>query len=489
MARQGEQIPLTAPDVRRLGLVMAAVLAAVLILTGLIVADDWSRTGARVTSPEREGVTGQPTDGLVIEQGYAVPFAYLSGLTFDLAPVGGGLDGGMTVEVLSASGEALASVDVSLNSLSGNTFSLSFEMPLPVQGEMTLRLTFADPEGSGRLPALYMGSHENAGRVSVTADQLDHLTVQGTPVSGRLCARLDGYSPCGVMRWYWPIAALLTLLTALWGYGAAYLLERGRRTRLLWIIEAMRHYDFLIRQLVSRDFNTKYRQSLLGVVWSFLNPLLTMTVQYIVFSTLFSTSIDNFPVYLLTGIVLFNFFSEACTLGLESIVSNGSLINKVYMPKYIYPFSRTLSSLINMLITLIPLLMLMLFTGTPITWSLLLMPIDLLLLFGFTLGLTLLLCTLNVFFRDTRFLWSVLVLLWTYLTPLFYPESIIPFGLRTVYRMNPMYQFITFLRAIAMEGTAPTPANLLGCLIASAGMLLLGSWVFHRHQDHFVFHL
>ncbi|MBR6029821.1 MAG: ABC transporter permease [Clostridia bacterium] len=251
----------------------------------------------------------------------------------------------------------------------------------------------------------------------------------------------------------------------------------------------MRHYDFLIRQLVSRDFNTKYRQSLLGVVWSFLNPLLTMTVQYIVFSTLFSTSIDNFPVYLLTGIVLFNFFSEACTLGLESIVSNGSLINKVYMPKYIYPFSRTLSSLINMLITLIPLLMLMLFTGTPITWSLLLMPIDLLLLFGFTLGLTLLLCTLNVFFRDTRFLWSVLVLLWTYLTPLFYPESIIPFGLRTVYRMNPMYQFITFLRAIAMEGTAPTPANLLGCLIASAGMLLLGSWVFHRHQDHFVFHL
>ena len=185
-------------------------------------------------------------------------------------------------------------------------------------------------------------------------------------------------------------------------------------------------YTFLLEQLVKRNFNTKYRQSVLGVLWSFLNPLMTMAVQYLVFSQLFRSDISHFPVYLLTGIILFSFFNECVTLGMDSIVLNGPLITKVAMPKLIYPLSRSISSFISLVISLVPLLGAMLLSGTPLTPALLLIPAAMVLLFLFSLGMSLILCTLNVFFRDTRFLWSVVSLLWTYATPIFYPISIIP---------------------------------------------------------------
>ena len=118
---------------------------------------------------------------------------------------------------------------------------------------------------------------------------------------------------------------------------------------------AIRKYRFLIRQLVSRDFKSKYKRSVFGVLWSFLNPLLTMFVQYIVFSNLFRFDIPYYPVYLLCGIIMFNYFSEACGMTLGSIVGNASLITKVYMPKYIYPLTRVLSSFVNLLISMVPL--------------------------------------------------------------------------------------------------------------------------------------
>ena len=191
----------------------------------------------------------------------------------------------------------------------------------------------------------------------------------------------------------------------------------------------------------------------------------------------------------MTGIVLFNYFSEATSLGLDSIVVNASLITKVYMPKYIYPLSRTLSSLINLLISLVPLLLMMLVTGVPLTKALLLTPLVILFVFTFSLGMSMLLATMNVFFRDTRFLWSVVVLIWTYLTPIFYPESIIPAQLIGLYHMNPMYQFIYFMRCITLGGIAPNPITYLYCTLGCVIPLLIGVWVFRKNQDRFVFYL
>ena len=248
-------------------------------------------------------------------------------------------------------------------------------------------------------------------------------------------------------------------------------------------------YGFLLEQLVKRNFNTKYRQSVLGVLWSFLNPLLTMAVQYVVFSTLFQSDISHFPVYLLSGIILFNFFNECVTLGMDSIVLNGPLITKVAMPKMIYPLSRSLSSLINLVISFLPLALVMLLSGTPLTPALLLVPLAAALTFLFALGMSLILCTLNVFFRDTRFLWSVVSLLWTYATPIFYPITIIPAAWQPVFRLNPMFQLIDLMRTIVIGGACPTWGQLGVCLACAVIPLALGVCIFRRNEDKFVFHL
>ena len=248
-------------------------------------------------------------------------------------------------------------------------------------------------------------------------------------------------------------------------------------------------YSFLLEQLVKRNFNTKYRQSVLGVLWSFLNPLMTMAVQYLVFSQLFRSDIACFPVYLLTGIILFSFFNECVTLGMDSIVLNGPLITKVAMPKMIYPLSRSISSLISLVISLVPLLGAMLLSGTPLGAPLLLIPAAILLTFFFALGMSLILCTLNVFFRDTRFLWSVVSLLWTYATPIFYPISIIPGAWQPLFRCNPMFQFIDFMRTLVLQGAWPSAGQWGACLACALLPLALGLIIFRRNEHKFVFHL
>ncbi|MBQ6233370.1 MAG: ABC transporter permease [Clostridia bacterium] len=258
---------------------------------------------------------------------------------------------------------------------------------------------------------------------------------------------------------------------------------------LVAVFTLMTRYGLLFRQLVSRDFKTKYKRSSLGLVWSFLNPLLTMAVQYVVFSTLFKSDIKNFPVYLLTGIVFFSFFSEAVTLGMTSITSNASLIKKVYVPKYIYPFTRVISSLINFLLALVPLFLVMLVTASPFHLSLVLLLFDILCFVGFIIGISLLLTTAMTFFQDTQFLWNVISMIWMYLTPLFYPESIIPRQIIGVYRLNPLYQFITFARICIIDGISPEPVMYLNCILSASLFLVLGVWVFRKYQDRFILYL
>ena len=167
-----------------------------------------------------------------------------------------------------------------------------------------------------------------------------------------------------------------------------------------------------------------------------------MMVQYIVFSQLFRSNIENFPVYLLSGIVLFSFFTESVGQGLTAILANASLITKVYVPKYIYPVTKVVSSSINLFISLIPLMIVVLLTGQRITKAILLIPFPLICLLIFCIGMTFMLCTSEVFFRDTQYLWGVATLAWTYATPLFYPENIIPDRFKFIQTYNPMYHYI-----------------------------------------------
>ena len=181
------------------------------------------------------------------------------------------------------------------------------------------------------------------------------LPALGMSSGNQLCIRLSGTRPSCAMLYYGIFAAVLVLFCVWESLFTARCAAAGRQNHLLRLQADVRRYGFLIEQLVRRNFNTKYRQSILGVLWSFLNPLLTMLVQYLVFSTLFRSAIDHFPVYLISGIIVFSFFTECVTLGMDAIVMNASLITKVAIPKLIFPFSRALSSLINFLISLLPL--------------------------------------------------------------------------------------------------------------------------------------
>lgn len=279
------------------------------------------------------------------------------------------------------------------------------------------------------------------------------------------------------------------LVLALYQLNLIHKAGTGAKSLGLNAVNAFMRYRFLLDQLVSRDFKTKYKRSVLGVLWSFLNPLLSMMVQYIVFSTIFKSNIQNFAVYLLIGIVFFNFFAEATGAGITSIVGNTSLITKVYIPKYIFPVSKVLSSTINFLLSLIPLILAILITRTPIRPALLLLPFPVLCTIVFCIGMSMLLSSLMVFFRDTQFLWNVVSMLWMYATPIFYPESILPQKFMFIFKLNPLYHFIRFARALILQGASPNLRTYLFCIAAAVIPFALGAFVFKRAQNKFILYL
>ena len=448
-----------------------------------------------VTSDALSATTtvGELVDGMTITQRLIAPAESLTGFDLMAATYGRSNTGTLHAVFTNNAGEVVAAKDIDIATLpESKYFTISLDSVAQVQAgdplTLTLTTTGCKP---GNAITIYCGDTIVAGRFDIvqSISEADRYTINGVPGAGKLCVKVNCIRTLTFYRDYWLIIggafAALALLCLYWWRGA----KDGRNNPLVAVCMLFTRYGFLIRQLVSRDFKTKYKRSALGMAWSFLNPLLTMSVQYVVFSTLFKSDIPNYPVYLLSGIVFFNFFSEAVSMGMTSITGNASLIKKVYMPKYIYPVSRILSSLVNFALAIIPLLLVMLITGTAFTPALLLLIFDMLCLLGFVTGMSLLLTTAMTFFQDTQFLWGVVSMMWMYLTPLFYPESIIPAQFLTVYHMNPMYQYITFARICIIDGVSPEPMAYLWCILSSVVVLGLGILTFKRHQDKFVLYL
>lgn len=288
---------------------------------------------------------------------------------------------------------------------------------------------------------------------------------------------------------YWKIMGGLGVVILLYLGMSLYRENQGKCTFFVFIENIWKKYEFLIKQLVLRDFKTKYKRSVLGYLWSFLNPLLTMVVQYVVFSNIFKQNIKNFPVYLLAGTILFNFFQEAVGQGLNSILANASLISKVYMPKYIYPVTKVVSCSINLLISMIPLIIVTMITGSKITPAILLLPFVLMCLILFCIGFSLMLSSAMVFFRDTQYLWGIATLIWMYATPLFYPENIIPDKYQFIQKINPLYHMIKFTRIILIDGVSPEPRRYLYCFVSAAVMCVVGASIFKKCQDKFILYI
>lgn len=436
---------------------------------------------------------GELVDGMTVTQRIIAPAESLTGFDLMAGTYGRANTGTLHAVFTSDAGEVIAAKEIDLAALEdGKYVTIPLDGMTQVQSGAALTLTLTTTGcAPGNAITIYCGDTIVTGRFDIAQNisEADRYTVNGTPGIGRLCIKVNGVRTLTFYRDYWLIIsgafAVLALLCLRWWRGA----KAGRNNPLVAVCMLFTRYGFLIRQLVSRDFKTKYKRSALGMAWSFLNPLLTMAVQYVVFSTLFKSDIPNYPVYLLSGIVFFNFFNEAVSMGMTSITGNASLIKKVYMPKYIYPVSRILSSMVNFALAIIPLLLVMVITGTAFTPALLLLIFDMLCLLGFVTGMSLLLTTSMTFFQDTQFLWGVISMMWMYMTPLFYPESIIPAQFLTAYHMNPMYQYITFARICIIDGLSPEPMAYLWCILSSMVVLGLGILTFKRQQDKFVLYL
>jgi len=211
----------------------------------------------------------------------------------------------------------------------------------------------------------------------------------------------------------------------------------------------------------------------------------------IVFSNVFkfSTPGVSYLAYLMSGLIMFNYFSEASNLAMTSVVANFGLLNKIYIPKYIFPLSKCLFIGINFLLTLIPLYIVLIGTGTGVNIYHVFLPYAFVCLFMFTLGMGFILSAVSVFLRDMFYIYGIIVMMWTYLTPIMYDIKLISENLQSWFKLNPMYHYINFVREIVLYGRIPQPFTWGVCLISSVVVLMIGIIVFRKTQDKFIYYV
>lgn len=249
-------------------------------------------------------------------------------------------------------------------------------------------------------------------------------------------------------------------------------------------------YRDLLRLLVVKDLKLKYRRSILGYVWSILNPLLIMSVMAIVFSTMFKRNIANFPVYLFCGQLLFNFMNSSTHQAIFSITHNAPLLKKTYVPKYIFTVAKITSGMVDLVFSLGALLIVMVVTRASFSWTNLLFPLVILQLYVFCVGMGLFLSQANVFFRDIQYIYNAVTTAWMYLTPIFYPIDALPEHLQWIVKhCNPMYFYVAQFRDLIYLGTLPGWGIVLAGCVTALAALFVGIWSFGRSQDKFILYI
>lgn len=248
----------------------------------------------------------------------------------------------------------------------------------------------------------------------------------------------------------------------------------------------------ILKELVGKDFKLKYRRSVLGVVWSVLNPLLMMVVMAAVFSYMMrfnSDGIPSFPLYIILGNVTFSLMSDSTSQGMGSIIGASSLLKKVKITRWVFPVEKVLFAMLNFAFSLIAVAIVMVIVGIAPTIYMLLLPLFLVYLGVFCIGLSMFLSAASVFFRDVMHLWGVVLTAWTYATPLFYPESILPGWMMTLEKFNPMYHYVGYIRELLLYGRMPSLELNCACIACALIALVIGIIVFKRSEHKFILYI
>lgn len=252
--------------------------------------------------------------------------------------------------------------------------------------------------------------------------------------------------------------------------------------------EKVKQYRFLFEELTKRDFKKKYKRTLLGVLWSIISPFLTFLVQYFVFGYIFHRLDSGFVIYLLTGTLMFNFFTNATTNGMFSMYSNGAILSKVKVPKSLFVLSSNSAATFNFLLTLIVYFAFMIFCKITFGLHLLLIIYPILCLIIFNIGMSYILSALFVFFRDMQYLYQIFTMLLMYMSAIFYEVKHFPEELRFIFNVNPIYHYISYMRQLVMQASVPSLTEHIICLSFALGMLGIGYFVHSKTEQKFVYY-
>ncbi|HEY1434010.1 MAG TPA: ABC transporter permease [Thermoanaerobaculia bacterium] len=258
------------------------------------------------------------------------------------------------------------------------------------------------------------------------------------------------------------------------------------RQRPRWIEEAANLWTYrgLVHELVIRDIKVRYKRSVLGILWTMLAPLLNMVALTLVFSVLFKQAIQNYPVYFMTGSIFWAFFAQTTSTAAQQTLASNEMAKRMFVPRSVFIASAVGGGLVNLALSLVPLLLILVATGFPLhaTWAFL--PVSIVILSLFTAGASFLLFTVASRFADIKEMYLVVVQTWFFLTPIVYHPSIVPPKYRFALWANPMYYLVQTFRAPIYDGVIPPSGLVLGTLALSAAVLITG-WVYfcHRRDD------
>lgn len=263
----------------------------------------------------------------------------------------------------------------------------------------------------------------------------------------------------------------------------------GAYTRLITKIKnkfaELYRYREMFLGLVSREVRARYKGSAMGFLWSLLNPLMLLTIYSLVFAIYMRIGVDNYALFLFCGLLPWTWFSTSIQNATTSITTNAGLIKKVYFPHELLPLINVTTNLVNYVFSLPVLLAFMPFVGVPLTWHLLYLPLIIAVQYLLTLGIALLLCTLNAFYRDVEQLLNPLMMAWFYVTPVIYPEEMIPAGFKFIFFLNPMAPLMGAYHDIFYYGRSPEPMHLLYSLGLGALLFVIGYAYFYRRKFSF----
>lgn len=245
----------------------------------------------------------------------------------------------------------------------------------------------------------------------------------------------------------------------------------------------VRQYLFVISELVGRELKRKYARSYLGVIWSVLNPLLSMVVMSLIFSTMFKRSIEHYPVYYLTGTIIWSMFTGATNSAMTSLVDNKTLMTRTKLPRQIFPLSRILTSLVNFGYSLIAYVLIVVFFRIIPSIHWLAFPVITVLLLFFSTGFSYILTIIYTYMADVKYLYSIVLQLWMFLNAIFYPVESLSAAMQNVVTINPVYAYIASARACVIYHEWPSTMQWLQMAGWGTGMFLLGKFVFEKNKN------